>query len=498
MNCNPTNNTDCNQSINIKTEPNDDDRNDNQSTTSSTDDYVRELLDPNDRPRNVWHVVEGPKLEPDDDGQGEGYAQAENNDDHDHVRDDDDNNNNNNQPKTSPLPSPPPPPPPPPPPEGDEDAEDAAPRQAPERQEEDPGRERRSPQSVGDRTSDRDRTERSSSLRHHRHHDDGHRDRDRHRDHDRVRDNKDPERDRERDRDRSRDRSHRRDRRRDDHHRSSRRRRDYSDDEDDRGSYHRYRSDRRHGSRSSRRDRSVSRTSSSRRPNRSRSNSHSPLTKRNSRTILIMQLNPRVTSDDLEDFFAGIGKVKEVRLIMDSKTRKHKGIAYIEFEDTSTAAKAFSLNGQEFFGAPINIQSAHSDRIRSSGDWHSSSSTSHTNHHNQSMNYHHHASTHSSSRSNLPPNCYRVYVGGLHVNLTEEMLRSLFEPFGPIIRLELMRDRATNVSRGYAFITYANTDDGQEAVRCLDGFELAGKPMRVSKSTDKSERHTGADSINAS
>lgn len=491
MNCHPnsTSNPNTNRNHDSRREPGEEadasPANDNQSTTSSTDDYVRELLDPNDRPRNVWHVVEGPKVE----SSGEGEC-----------------NEPDNNSQTSPIPSPPPPPPPPPPEEEQEAPQTGsiAEDEGNVHVAEDPQDEKSPLGVVGDLASEKGQTGEESSSRHHRSHDEhqgDHREhrehRDRHRDRDREKE-RNSDRNRSRDRDRERDR-HRRDRRRDDRddYRSSRRRRDYSDDDhdhDDNGSSrHHRRSHRRHGSRSShRRDRSGSRTSSSRRRGRSRSNSHSPLTKRNSRTILIMQLNSRVTSHDLEEFFADIGKVKEVRLITDSKTRKHKGIAYIEFEDAGSAAKAFALNGQEFFGAPINIQTAHSDRIRSSGDWHLSSS-SHT---NSTVNYHH-ASTHSSSRSNLPPNCYRVYVGGLHVNLTEEMLRSLFEPFGPILRLELMRDRTTNVSRGYAFITYVNMEDGQEAVRCLDGFELAGKPMRVSKSTDKSERHTGTDSINA-
>lgn len=410
---------DNNDHHNTKTALKKDDEDTNQETqsnASSTDDLVRELLDPNDRPRNVWHVVEGPKAPPT-------------------------------------PPTPPPPPPPPSPPQEDELFEasndlvhEASPKQEKHRERSSSRRHRH-----GD---DRHHDGRHHDDRHHddRHHDDRHHD-GRHRD-DRHRDE--------------------RDRRDSSRHRSSRRRHHYSDDDDDDV-------DRRRSSHRERRRRSRSRSkTSSRRRGRSRSNSHSPTTKRNSKTILIMQLNPRVTSRDLEDFFSDIGRVREVRLIMDSKTRRHKGIAYIEFEESSAAAKAYDLNGKRFFGAPIVIQSAQTERnSRLSSDWHSS--TSH------SLN---HTSSHTSSRSHLPPNCYRVYVGSLNVNLTEEMLRSVFEPFGEILRLELMRDRVTNVSRGYAFITYANIEDGEDAVRSLDGLELGGKAIRVSKSTDKSERHS--------
>lgn len=42
-----------------------------------------------------------------------------------------------------------------------------------------------------------------------------------------------------------------------------------------------------------------------------------------------MQLAARVRPRDLEDFFSKVGKVREVRLIMDNKTRKHKGKCFI-------------------------------------------------------------------------------------------------------------------------------------------------------------------------
>lgn len=213
------------------------------------------------------------------------------------------------------------------------------------------------------------------------------------------------------------------------------------------------------------------------------------MTKRNSRTILVMQLSPRVVSRDLEEFFEDIGRVKEVRLITDSKTRRHKGIAYIEFESASSATKALSLNGQKFHGAPMLIQSALSEKSRGGDNQHASSSSSHHTSHHSSSHTSSSISHHTSSRSNLlPPNSYRVYMGALHVGLTEEMLRTIVEPFGLVHRIEVIKDRTTGFSRGYAFVTFANAEDGQEAIRNLDGFELAGKSMRVSKSTEKPDR----------
>lgn len=431
---------------------------DNRSHASSTDDYVRELLDPNDRPRNVWHVVEGPKkLTEAEQGQldqGNSQSASSYNDEsfnlstnektekiksHDIAKDDEAYNNiSSDERKAEKLN------------QAIEDYNDYN-DNVEGKGSNHGGSEDRRP----DGKSHHDRSRERSLSPRHRHRDRrDDRDRDRNRRHGRSR---------ALDKDRGKDHSS-------DRYRSHRKY-DSSDDDDD---YDRSRKSK-HRNRSSRsRSRSPSRISSRRRE-RSKSDSQSPITKRNSRTVLIMQLSPRVVSRDLEEFFSELGRVREVRLIMDSKTRRHKGIAYIEFEDAATASKALALNGQKFLGVPMVIQSALLERNR--GDWHSS-----TAHHASN-----HISSYSSSRSNPPPNSYRVYVGGLHVALTEDMIKSVFEPFGPIIKLELMKDRTTGVSRGYAFLTYANTEDGQEAVRCLDGFELAGKNLRVSKSADKSK-----------
>lgn len=47
----------------------------------------------------------------------------------------------------------------------------------------------------------------------------------------------------------------------------------------------------------------------------------------------------------------------------------------------------------------------------------------------------------------------RLYVGSLHFNITEDMLRGIFEPFGQIDNIQLIMDTETGRSKGYGFIT---------------------------------------------
>lgn len=46
-----------------------------------------------------------------------------------------------------------------------------------------------------------------------------------------------------------------------------------------------------------------------------------------------MQLSQRIRGRDLEEFFSSVGKVRDVKLITCNKTRRFKGIAYVEFKD---------------------------------------------------------------------------------------------------------------------------------------------------------------------
>ena len=59
------------------------------------------------------------------------------------------------------------------------------------------------------------------------------------------------------------------------------------------------------------------------------------------------------------------------------------------------------------------------------------------------------------------------------------MLKGIFEPFGRIQSIQLMKDQETDRSKGYGFITYMEAEDAKKAMEHLNGFELAGKDMKV-------------------
>ncbi len=50
----------------------------------------------------------------------------------------------------------------------------------------------------------------------------------------------------------------------------------------------------------------------------------------------------------------------------------------------------------------------------------------------------------------------KIFVGNLDFGVTEDSLRSLFEPYGGVERVHLVTDRDTGRSRGFAFVEMAD------------------------------------------
>nr|6Q0R_D Chain D, RNA-binding protein 39 [Homo sapiens]6Q0V_D Chain D, RNA-binding protein 39 [Homo sapiens]6Q0W_D Chain D, RNA-binding protein 39 [Homo sapiens] len=104
-----------------------------------------------------------------------------------------------------------------------------------------------------------------------------------------------------------------------------------------------------------------------------------------------------------------------------------------------------------------------------------------------SSHHHHH---HSAVDENLyfqGGGRMRLYVGSLHFNITEDMLRGIFEPFGRIESIQLMMDSETGRSKGYGFITFSDSECAKKALEQLNGFELAGRPMKVGHVTERTD-----------
>ncbi|KAF7493323.1 RNA-binding motif protein [Sarcoptes scabiei] len=72
-----------------------------------------------------------------------------------------------------------------------------------------------------------------------------------------------------------------------------------------------------------------------------------------------------------------------------------------------------------------------------------------------------------------------IFVGGLHFDLSEGDIIAVFSQYGEIVNINLVRDRKTGKSRGFAFICYENQRSTVLAVDNFNGISLLNRIIRV-------------------
>ena len=84
-----------------------------------------------------------------------------------------------------------------------------------------------------------------------------------------------------------------------------------------------------------------------------------------------------------------------------------------------------------------------------------------------------------------------VYVGNLSFDTTQDRLRELFEAHGQVAKVNVITDRYTGRSRGFAFVEMMNDEGANAAIGALNGQELDGRALKVAQAKPRESR--GAD-----
>ncbi|KAF9974293.1 hypothetical protein BGZ73_002309 [Actinomortierella ambigua] len=191
------------------------------------------------------------------------------------------------------------------------------------------------------------------------------------------------------------------------------------------------------------------------------------------RTVFVMQLSARARPSDLEDFFSQAGRVRAARVIEDRVTGRSKGVGYVEFYEEESVAKAIALTGQKILGIPVIAKHTESEKNRLA------------------------AQAAAEGQQVVAPvpeqpkpvpvdiSQHRLYVGSVNFDLNENDLREVLDPFGPIEFINLHRDPVTGKSKGFAFVQYKNAEDAKMALQEMNGYVLAGRPLKVGMVTER-------------
>lgn len=82
-----------------------------------------------------------------------------------------------------------------------------------------------------------------------------------------------------------------------------------------------------------------------------------------------------------------------------------------------------------------------------------------------------------------------LYIGNLPWGITDEELNTAFSEFGSVTSAQVISDRETGRSRGFAFVEMG--DGGAEAIEKLNGTELGGRRIVVNEAKPRQPRGGG-------
>jgi RNA recognition motif-containing protein len=85
----------------------------------------------------------------------------------------------------------------------------------------------------------------------------------------------------------------------------------------------------------------------------------------------------------------------------------------------------------------------------------------------------------------------RLFVGNLPFTTTENDLQDHFAQAGPVIGINIMQDRATGRSRGFAFVEMGTSEDALKAISMFHQKDFQGRPLTVNEARPREERPSG-------
>ncbi|RZB43312.1 RNA-binding protein 39 isoform B [Glycine soja] len=187
---------------------------------------------------------------------------------------------------------------------------------------------------------------------------------------------------------------------------------------------------------------------------------------RDQRAVFAYQISLKADERDVFEFFSRAGKVRDVRLIMDRNSRRSKGVGYIEFYDVMSVPMAIALSGQPLLGQPVMVKPSEAEKnlVQST------------------------TSVANGLTGLIGPysgGARKLYVGNLHISITEADIRRVFEAFGQVELVQLPLDESGHC-KGFGFVQFARLEDARNAQSLNGQLEIGGRTIKVSAVTDQS------------
>jgi len=184
--------------------------------------------------------------------------------------------------------------------------------------------------------------------------------------------------------------------------------------------------------------------------------------------IFVGDLSPDINDETLLKAFQPFGSVSDARVMWDQNTGRSRGYGFVAFRDKNDAERAMKEMNGEWLGSR-SIRCNWANQKISSGNIVSPVPGSL----NSGLNYE--AITAQATQQNTT-----VYVGNLSPEVSEDLLISIFQIYGPIEEVRIQKDK------GFAFVKFSNHDQATRAIIAVHGSVIGTRPVKCSWGKERS------------
>lgn len=163
--------------------------------------------------------------------------------------------------------------------------------------------------------------------------------------------------------------------------------------------------------------------------------------------IFVGGLSWTTNEDALREHFSNFGSIDEVMIMRDKATGRSRGFAFVTFKDAESLDRALQSPHHQLDGRQIEAKRA-------------------------------------IPKAEIASKTKKIFVGGVPHTVNDDQFREFFNRFGEITEALIMRDRTTNKSRGFGFITFAH-EDSVDQVFAAGQLQMQGKHVEVKKAEPK-------------
>ncbi len=82
----------------------------------------------------------------------------------------------------------------------------------------------------------------------------------------------------------------------------------------------------------------------------------------------------------------------------------------------------------------------------------------------------------------------RIYVGNLNKSTTQDEINTLFAQAGAVTAVDLVKDKGTGMSKGFAFVTMPEQVEAEKAISMFNAYSLSDNELKVNVAKPRVER----------